>query len=141
MDARAQRVLLAERENGPLVLWERQSAGWRHRNIDGDTGILRQIAWSEDGRFAVTRSQDGILRVWDIDLGNLAWSIATPKNSLDRDEVEQVAFLGRDRIATAWRSGSFREDVCEVCRSAAELRQLAAERTRVPSNGVSPLNR
>jgi WD40 repeat protein len=49
--------------DNPIYLWD-VNAAKELRKLTGHTGFVRAVAFSPDGQFAVTASNDGTLRVW-----------------------------------------------------------------------------
>jgi WD40 repeat protein len=54
-----------ERGSAPLRLWDLES-GTLLRTLRGHTGSVRAVALTPDGRAAVSGSDDGTLRLWDL---------------------------------------------------------------------------
>jgi hypothetical protein len=91
-------------------LWEH--LWWRDRRlpwVDGAEGALREftghdgpvggIAVSQDGHYAVSGSQDGTIRVWDLISGAQARELQDVATTLS--EVQQVELVGNDRLLVA----------------------------------------
>ncbi len=69
---------LSPRDENILKLWD-VANGKELRSFSGHTGSVRSVAFSPDGRFALSSSWDGTARVWDAGTGQeIARMMATP---------------------------------------------------------------
>jgi WD40 repeat protein len=62
-----------------LKVWN-LNAGVIYRTIEPKSGVVRGVAVSKDGRFAVSGHERGSLKVWDLQTGD---SIGSPPNQQD----------------------------------------------------------
>ena len=77
------------------------------RILEGHTGLIRRMAWSSNGKFLASPSEDGTVRVWNVVLGKCV-AVLKKKDYSISEEIEYncVAWAPDDRfIASGSNSG------------------------------------
>lgn len=87
---------------GILTLWNVQT-GTALRTLASHADVIIDISWSADGRFAVTRSRDNNVRVWDITGADEALRQIFPiETTLNRGKFPGFNSRGDQVVAAVW---------------------------------------
>ncbi|MBT6493402.1 MAG: hypothetical protein HOL01_02510, partial [Planctomycetaceae bacterium] len=109
--------LITAATDGMMRLWN-VTTGKEVRSFTGEKG-LQSVAFSADGRFAVSGGDDRTIPLWDLQKSNPISRIGVHGNSqLARNAVKSIAFTpdgrrvitaGGDGVARVWDVASFRD--------------------------------
>jgi WD40 repeat protein/DNA-binding SARP family transcriptional activator len=116
----------------PVVVVVDPTSGAEVFTLAGHGGPIRGVAWSPDGRWIATSSEDGSARIWDADTGTLRFTL-----SGHRAFVEDVAWSpDSDRLVTGSDDGTAK--VWRITEGGPlELLSLSAQDTRSGVRGVA----
>jgi len=54
--------------------WSEETWGWQVRTLEGLSGVVNSVAWSSDGKWIVSGSDDYLVKIWDAETGALVSS-------------------------------------------------------------------
>jgi WD40 repeat protein len=118
----------ADRAIAALELWDGQSG--RHLStLRGHTDVITSLAFSPDGRWLLSTSQDQSARIWDVRSGR---QLAAYRRHSGLGGVRTATFGPRNTIATASGDGVVRLYRCEPCAPLEELVSWAQRRVSRP---------
>lgn len=85
-----------------LILWD-VASGTAIRTLAAHTDVIENITWSDDGRFAVSRSRDNNVRLWDITGADEALrDIILIDTTINRGKYPGFNARGDQVLAAAW---------------------------------------
>lgn len=100
-------VIQGRTQTVPLVGWASQAT------FRGHTGFLRCVAWSPDGRYLATASEDGSARIWQASTGSRLFELSGHAGKVLAiawsPDGQQVLTAGEDHTARVWNAASGRE--------------------------------
>ena len=54
--------------------WSKVTLGWQVRTLTGHSGEVNSVDWSSDGKWIVSGSNDGLVKIWNAATGALVSS-------------------------------------------------------------------
>ena len=90
--------------NGRIYLWN-SSTGKPVRKIDGHHGHVKSLQFSADGLKLLSGGRDCRACIWEVDSGNLLWSVDVPARP--NHEITDAAFSPDEKLVAIGHSRTF----------------------------------
>ena len=49
--------------------WPEERVGWQERTLTGHSHVVKSVAFSRDGKWIVSGSEDTLVKIWDAETG------------------------------------------------------------------------
>lgn len=98
LSSNGRRLALSPVGYDQIELWDLET-GTKIRTLDGHSAVIKSLAFSPDGQWLVSGSEDRLIKLWRLADGKLRFTL-----SGHRGRVTQVAFSpdGRSLLSTGW---------------------------------------
>ena len=97
------RWIAAGDESGKITAWRGDIDSERQLEFRGHTDTIRSLAFSRDGRYLASSSEDSMVRFWSIaaesEVAGLAWDVGVP--SISDDNLSYGVGAAMDHVASA----------------------------------------
>ncbi len=128
-----QQLAVASKDFSGIELWNPRTVQ-RHAALEGDSNTVAQIAYSPDGSLVAAAfespQQDGDVRVWRTDAGNLLWILGEHSHGAASvafsADGSRILTTSGDRMAMVWDVGTGKRLMAHSVGSRANLAKATA---------------